>query len=414
MATVLPAFNPVAGVAEALGPTARFFAQRKFDRQQLARQLQQQQLGIADQQALAQFIQQQRSGGGIQQDGQLPPIPQSILAGQLPNLQTLGGGNALLNFLGQQQTPTQSQQAQANLALTQAQTQKALRPTATSVSAFQEKQNFIDSLAAIPKDQRTPVQQAQLNSLTGAETEKPKAGALQVATEGDASGFATGTVFQADPQGNVKVLSEPGGEGLSRADKVKLAVTQGKEFRDTSVVKNFKTVQTMERNIKAALKRALDPNVKSKAFADQALVIGFNKLLDPTSVVRESEFARTPQGTALLNRLEAGVRKIKEGGVGITNEDRQELADVANELLTQSKVAFNETFSDFKERAEQIGLNEKIIFGKQKLLDIAVIGNTEGVGSGRPERKSRFGLTPTNTDELRRINAEIAELEAQR
>lgn len=47
--------------------------------------------------------------------------------------------------------------------------------------------------------------------------------------------------------------------------------------------------------------------------ADEARIVMFQKLLDPTSVVRESEFARTTQGQSLLGRLEQYGKQMASG-----------------------------------------------------------------------------------------------------
>ena len=48
----------------------------------------------------------------------------------------------------------------------------------------------------------------------------------------------------------------------------------------------------------------------------QAILISFNKMLDPTSVVRESEYARSATGQSALETMRGFVDKLKEGGAG--------------------------------------------------------------------------------------------------
>lgn len=250
---------------------------------------------------------------------------------------------------------------------------------------------------------------------------KPRAGALQVAGVNDPSGFAPGTVFQADPTGKVTVLSEPGGAGLSGADKTKIAVTQSKEFRDDERVKNLNIIERSERGMKAALKQS--KTAKSRIASDQALGVLFQKMLDPTSVVRESEFARTPQGAALINQIKAIAPKLIKGGLKITDDDRQALVDMAQKLLNEAKITANQAFSEFSTRAKQIGLNEKIVFGGRKPFDLTATQGTTaapGLTSELQRVGSKLGLNPTKQQssparlkELERIDAEIAELEAR-
>lgn len=218
-------------------------------------------------------------------------------------------------------------------------------------------------------------------------TEKPRAGSLQIAKEGDASGLAAGTVFQADPQGNVKIISEPGGEGLSKADKTKIAVTQAKEFRTDERIKNFQIIERSERGMQAALKLSTSPNAKSKIASDQALGVLFQKMLDPTSVVRESEFARTPEGAALMSRLTSQIPKLVKGGLAISDSDRRALVTMAQKLLDEAKISANKAFDEFTVRADQIGLNKKIVFGGAKRFDIQ---NTSPLSTAEEARRQEL------------------------
>ena len=65
----------------------------------------------------------------------------------------------------------------------------------------------------------------------------------------------------------------------------------------------------------------------------QAVIIGFNKLIDPTSVVRESEYARTPEGQSLWNNLRGRYLQLTQGGAGLTAEGLRNIKDTAIALL---------------------------------------------------------------------------------
>lgn len=83
---------------------------------------------------------------------------------------------------------------------------------------------------------------------------------------------------------------------------------------------------------------------QSKNAIDQALIMTFNKMLDPGSVVRESEYARLPEGIAAINRAEGFLKKLTEGGSGITNADRIEMVRLAKELFQKGQ----ETIEQYK------------------------------------------------------------------
>lgn len=203
-----------------------------------------------------------------------------------------------------------------------------------------------------------------------------------------------------DPvSGNIVKNFGPVEQGLSAKDKIQVAVTQAKEFRADPRIKNLNIIERSERGMEAALKAATSPNVKSRIASDQALGVLFQKMLDPESVVRESEFARTPEGAAAVNRLLAIAPQLKLGGLKLLNEDRQALVNMARKLLNEAKITANKAFGEFETRADTIGLNKKIVFGGVKRFDIT-----------EPQQVS---LPPEAVSpELEAIQKEIAELEA--
>lgn len=88
---------------------------------------------------------------------------------------------------------------------------------------------------------------------------------------------------------------------------------------------------TQSRREAAQLK--VDPNSTSRFASDQALITKFNKILDPTSVVRESEYARSLEGGTLIDQLYGATKKyLTEGGSGLTDTQRKELFEVATKV----------------------------------------------------------------------------------
>lgn len=65
----------------------------------------------------------------------------------------------------------------------------------------------------------------------------------------------------------------------------------------------------------------------------QAMLVTFQKMLDPTSVVRESEYARSGSGQSLANSVEGYYEKLVQGGAGVTIEDLQTFKEMSDRLL---------------------------------------------------------------------------------
>ncbi len=96
---------------------------------------------------------------------------------------------------------------------------------------------------------------------------------------------------------------------------------------------------------------------------DQALIISFNKMLDPGSVVRESEFARTPTGQALIEQAKGFLPKLERGGTGLTDTERQEIIRTANSLANAQIEEANKVKAFFEQRGTEIGIDPKNITG---------------------------------------------------
>ncbi len=65
----------------------------------------------------------------------------------------------------------------------------------------------------------------------------------------------------------------------------------------------------------------------------QAILVTFQKILDPTSVVRESEYARSGNGESLLNNIQGRIDKIRQGGAGVTLESLREFVRLGQEFM---------------------------------------------------------------------------------
>jgi hypothetical protein len=93
----------------------------------------------------------------------------------------------------------------------------------------------------------------------------------------------------------------------------------------------------------------------------QAMVTSFNKILDPTSVVRESEYDRTAAGQSLIAQLEGKVQQIATGGAGITDATLKEAADIADQYLKESQASVLQENERARSMAGQFGLNPDFV-----------------------------------------------------
>ena len=135
-------------------------------------------------------------------------------------------------------------------------------------------------------------------------------------------------------------------QGFDR--ELKIANDFEKYAKDSrAAVMGIQTIRTGFDEAVRALKENKPLNAQS-----QAVIIGFNKMLDPTSVVRESEYARTPEGASLLNRIEGFKIRVFQGGAGLNKSELEGIKDTAVALLR----GYQQSQLNFSKRTQQQAL----------------------------------------------------------
>lgn len=183
------------------------------------------------------------------------------------------------------------------------------------------------------------------------------------------------------------------------------------EFNSAPAVKDFNVIQTQTGIIQEAFDEATSPDAaeKSRIASDQALVVAFNKLLDPGSVVRESEFDRTPLQTAILNRFLSAPEKAKRGGLAITDEDRAAIVDMALRARNVAGEQFNAQFDRTQNLAGGFELDpDKIFGGLQRFIPATTGPSPAEISASQTAATAVDALNPTpdqrtKIDELRRM-----------
>jgi hypothetical protein len=97
--------------------------------------------------------------------------------------------------------------------------------------------------------------------------------------------------------------------------------------------------------------------------ASQAVLITFQKILDPTSVVRESEYARSAEGLPLVSRIEGMYDRLVKGGAGVPKEELSAMAETARQFLLGMQHFNDGERQRIEDRAAQNGIDPGYIFG---------------------------------------------------
>lgn len=163
-----------------------------------------------------------------------------------------------------------------------------------------------------------------------------------------------GTFKGLDPKG------EPVFESAVKVKKEKPAGAQS-DFRNESAMRKeflslpeVKEYPVIEQQSSRALKALSDPN-RNKVAVDQSIITTFNKMLDPTSVVRESEYARTSQDMAILNRIKGKLEKLATGGAGLTDDERQAMYRMVTAFKEVADSQYNQQVDYYSGLAQRYG-----------------------------------------------------------
>jgi hypothetical protein len=126
-------------------------------------------------------------------------------------------------------------------------------------------------------------------------------------------------------------------------------------LRETAAAREMNTqYQIMQSGLEAARKGDM-------AAGSQAVLVTFQKILDPTSVVRESEYARSAAGQSLLARMEGAVARIAQGGAGVPVHELEAFGTLAQQFLVNAQKSALDTRAQVDAIAGEFGLDRDLI-----------------------------------------------------
>lgn len=135
--------------------------------------------------------------------------------------------------------------------------------------------------------------------------------------------------------------------GMSTSNQLTL---QG-HFNTDQTVKDAGQIATALRKIRAS---STDPS----AAGDMALLIGYMKLLDPGSVVREQEFATAAKSGSLPQQIQAAGLRVANGQ-RLTPEQRADFVSRAEGVARSQNDQFRTVYSRYSDQATRAGLNPR-------------------------------------------------------
>lgn len=121
------------------------------------------------------------------------------------------------------------------------------------------------------------------------------------------------------------------------------------------------------------------------AAGDLSLIYAYMKMLDPASVVRESEFAQAASAGSYGERIKAAVKKVSTGE-RLSADVRKDFVDRSNRLYEKAQENYKNIKGDYTKRAKSYGLDPN------RILTEFEAGNTVIVQRETTTRKDPLGL----------------------
>src|SRR3990167_2608244 len=98
------------------------------------------------------------------------------------------------------------------------------------------------------------------------------------------------------------------------------------------------------------------------AQGSQAVLITFQKILDPTSVVLASEYARSAQGQALITRIQGAAERLAKGGTGVSLAELEKFAALAKEAAAVQRKLLPALQDRIGKTADRYKIPRELIF----------------------------------------------------
>ena len=136
------------------------------------------------------------------------------------------------------------------------------------------------------------------------------------------------------------------------------------EKRVSDITKSYSNMNRFFGNIEEGVKafRIADKEGKDLTAASQAIIFGWNKMLDEGSVVRESEYDRTGESQSLLNRISGRISKLEQGGDGLTLGTVESVLELSEKLKERQDIIKVQRVRPQFNSAEKYGLDKSNIF----------------------------------------------------
>ena len=142
-----------------------------------------------------------------------------------------------------------------------------------------------------------------------------------------------------------------------RPEELQKMAGAGSQFEKTiKLRKEFSGLSKTFRDVRDSFARVQESATDPSAAGDLALIFNFMKMLDPGSVVRESEFATAQNAAGVPERTRALWNRILEGE-RLSENTRSDFVSRANQLFKRQDAQHGSRVDTFTDIAKRAGLN---------------------------------------------------------
>jgi len=92
------------------------------------------------------------------------------------------------------------------------------------------------------------------------------------------------------------------------------------------------------------------------------VLVTFQKILDPESVVRESEYARSSQGVSAMQRIKGYMERLATGGAGVPKAQLAEMVKTAQQFIENTKGGMDGARKRIGATADRYNIPRELIF----------------------------------------------------
>lgn len=151
------------------------------------------------------------------------------------------------------------------------------------------------------------------------------------------------------------------GNGSGLTPYQQFTATQSLRKELSKNTESSRTIKQQYSLMQEAIDRVKRGETKDLNATSQAIISTFNKILDPTSVVREGEYDRTAQGQSLINNIEGKIVRLQQGGAGLTLQSLQEIVNLGKSLSDSYASYAQQQNQIITENAQYYGIDPNLV-----------------------------------------------------